>query len=114
MKAIVVTDQAAGPTSMPQTGSRTVSAMMAISLLVGFVRIMDWRAGIPRLSSSGETEALEEHGVGGDKEAGTRHRESRPFGSEHPPKCWGQQTGGDRKGQAVVADGPAEVLAHLA
>src|SRR5829696_9349673 len=66
-----------------------------------------------RLARCRQLEPLEQEGVDRDQEAGAGHRQRGDLRSEHQPEGRFEDAGRDRQGNGVVADRPAEVLAHL-
>src|SRR5215207_2556525 len=66
------------------------------------------------LAGCGQPEPLEQQGVDGDQEAGAGHRQRRDLWPQDETEGRLENAGRNRQGDGVVADGPAEVLPHLA
>src|SRR5512132_4474681 len=74
----------------------------------------DWATGMLRLLPAREGEAFEGEGVDGHDQAGAGHGQGGDLGPQDQPEGGLEDAGGDRQGDGVVADRPAQVLAHLA
>ena len=62
----------------------------------------------------GQAESLEQQRVDRDQEAGSGHGQGGDLGAEHQAERGFEHAGGDGQRDGVVADGPAQVLPHLA
>src|SRR5215207_7613585 len=62
----------------------------------------------------GQRQTLEQQGVDGDQQAGSGHGQRGDLWSQYEAEGRLKHASGDGQGDGVVADGPAEVLPHLA